>query len=105
MAIDKNTSEVITLDQAILYTHTFQENNPDSIKSFFAGIDKINRILEQENCIGIRFYNGYDTKFQKNNLVLVGVNEAGEDLAGGIILEDLTPCPTDCPKSSALMKI
>lgn len=105
MAIDKNTSEVITLDQAIEYTHFFQENNPDSIKSFFAGINKINRILEQENCIGIRFYNGYDTKTQKNNLVLVGVNEIGEDITNGVILERLTPCPNHCPKSSPLMKI
>ncbi|SEM65190.1 hypothetical protein SAMN05421856_10581 [Chryseobacterium taichungense] len=105
MSIDRNTSEIITLNQAVEYTHAFQENNPDSIRSFFAGIDKINLILEQEKCIGIRIYNGYDTKLGKNNLVLIGVDTSGEDIINGVILEHLTPCPTTCPKSSPLVEI
>lgn len=35
MTIDNNTGTVITVDDAVSYTHTFQENNPDAIKSFF----------------------------------------------------------------------
>lgn len=104
MEIDNNTGEVITLDEAINYTHTFQENNPDAIKSFFAGINKINRILGQDDCIGIRFYNGEDPLTGKNNLVLVGVDKNGEDITQGVILERLVTCPNYCPKNSVLIK-
>lgn len=104
MTLDKNNSEVITLEEAVKYTHSFQDKNPDSIKSFFAGSDKLMLILEQENCIGIRIYNGYNTEENRANLVLVGVDKFGEDMTDGVILEELTPCPSVCPKSSALMK-
>src|SRR5690606_26455997 len=104
MTIDNNTGEVISLDEAIKYTHTFQINNPDAIKSFFAGINKINCILGQDDCMGIRFYNGEDSVTGKSNLVLVGVDKNGEDITQGVILERLTDCPTLCPKISDLIK-
>lgn len=103
MAIDKNSGEVITLKEAIDFTHSFQELNPDFIKSYFVGIEKINLILDQENCIGLRIYNGYNTTDEKTNLVLVGVDKNGNDLVDGIILERLTPCPPYCPKSSPII--
>ncbi len=104
MTLDKNSSEVITLEQAVKYTHSFQEKNLDAIKSFFAGSDKLKLILEQEGCIGIRIYNGYNTEEKRMNLVLVGVDKSGEDMTNGVILEELTPCPNVCPKSSDLIK-
>lgn len=104
MTIDNNTGTVITVDDAVNYTHTFQENNPDAIKSFFVGINKVNRVLGQDDCIGIRIYNGYDTQTGKNNLVLVGVDKDGEDITAGVIIEYLIPCPKDCPKNSVLIK-
>lgn len=104
MTLDKNSSEVITLEQAVKYTHSFQEKNPDAIKSFFAGSDKLKLILDQEDCIGIRIYNGYNTEENRMNRVLVGVDKSGEDMTNGVILEELTPCPNVCPKSSDLIK-
>lgn len=104
MSINNNTGEVITLDEAIDFTHTFQDNNPDEIKSFFAGINKINRILGQDDCIGIRFYNGTDPVTGQNNLVLVGVDQNGEDITSGVIVEKLITCPNFCPQNSALIK-
>jgi hypothetical protein len=104
MAIDKDTAEIITLDEAIDFTHSFQTRNPNELKSFFVGINKLNLILEQEDFVGLRIYNGYNTNTQKNNLVLVGVDEEGEDITNGVILEHLNPCPTICPKSSPLIK-
>ena len=59
MATDKNTGEVITLEEAIDFTHSFQTRNPDELKSFFVGINKLNLILEQKDCVGLRIYNGY----------------------------------------------
>ena len=43
--------KIITLDEAMEYTHAFQKNNPDALKAFFVGRNKINRILEQNDCI------------------------------------------------------
>ncbi len=104
MKLDNNTGEVITLDEAIKFTTSFQERNPNQIKSHFAGGEKLKLILQQENCIGIRIYNGYDADRNEANLVLVGVDKDGEDIAEGIIVENLKPCPTECPKNSSLMK-
>lgn len=104
MAIDKNTGEVITLAEATDFTHAFQEENPNAIKSFFVGTNKLNLILEQEDCVGIRIYNGYDAAQNKNNLVLVGVDSTGEDIANGVIIERALYCPPFCPKSSPLIK-
>lgn len=104
MAIDKNTGEEITLKEAIDFTHAFQTQNPDELKSFFVGINKLNLILEQTDCIGLRIYNGVNPQTNKNNLVLVGVDKNGEDMTNGVILEDLFNCPAYCPKSSPLMK-
>lgn len=103
MKIDKNSSDVISLADATKYTHSFQENNPKAIKSFFAGSNKLNLILEQEGCIGIRIYEGYNEQEKRANLVLVGVDAMGEDMTKGVILQELTPCPSFCPKSSELM--
>ncbi len=104
MATDKNMGEIITLEEAIDFTHSFQTRNPNELKSFFVGINKLNLILEQKDCTGLRIYNGHNTETQKNNLVLAGVDEKGEDITNGIILENLNPCPPDCPKSSPLIK-
>lgn len=104
MAIDRNTGEVITLNEAVNYAHSFQERQPEAIKSFFVGTNKLNLIIEQEGCIGLRIYNGYDPVTNKENRVLVGVDASGEDISNGIIVEELFPCPTDCPKSSPLVK-
>jgi len=37
MTIDSNSTEVITLEEAVQYTHSFQSNNPRAIKAFFVG--------------------------------------------------------------------
>lgn len=103
MEIDQNSSEVVSLTEAQSYTHAFQNQNSDAIKAYFAGTNKIKLILEQEGCIGIRFYNGYDVESGKTNLVLVGVNEAGEDMELDTILERLIPCPPICAHKSSLM--
>lgn len=104
MATDRNSGEVITVTEAIGFTHSFQENNPEATKAFFVGANKLNLILEQENCIGIRIYNGYDNVPNKQNLVLIGVDKNGEDIRNGVIVEHLVTCPPDCPKSSDLIK-
>jgi hypothetical protein len=105
MKIDRNSAEIISLEKAVKYTHAFQKKNPDTIKSFFVGSEKLKLILEQENCIGIRIYNGYNEEEERENLVLVGVDASGEDMTRDVILEELTPCPKVCPIDSELIVI
>lgn len=100
--IDKNSSKVITLKDAKDYTHEFQNEVPNEIKSFYAGSNKLNLILEQSGCIGIRIYNGLNATTGKKNLVLVGVNADGEDMVTGPILQDLITCPPKCFNSELI---
>ncbi|MFA7445554.1 MAG: hypothetical protein WCY89_06365 [Flavobacteriaceae bacterium] len=102
MTANRNTGEVITLTEAVDFTHSFQTANPNAIKAFLVGEEKLDLILKQRGCIGIRIYNGQENN--KNNLVLVGVDENGEDMTNGVIVEHLNPCPPDCSKTSALLK-
>lgn len=103
MGTDKNTGTVITLKEAIDFTHAFQYGNPASISAFLVGANKINLILEQKDCIGIRIYNGHDNVNNKNNLVLIGVDVNGKDMTEGVIVERLFICPPICPDSSLLI--
>ena len=80
MTLDINTGEVISLDEAIRFTHSFQEQNPLQLKSFSVGEEKIKVILQQVNCVGVRIYNEYDIDKGQANLVLVGVNKDGEEV-------------------------
>ena len=104
MKINENTAEVISLEEAVAYTHGYQNKYPNEPKAFFVGKQKVKRILAQENCMGIRIYNGYDAKTKSTNLVLVGVDEKGEDISQGVILQELVGCPVDCSESSPLIK-
>ncbi|MBX2950072.1 MAG: hypothetical protein KF704_12400 [Crocinitomicaceae bacterium] len=95
---------VITLEEAIEFTHAYQEEYPDSSKAYLVNVDKLNLITEQEGCVKVRIYNGYDTQTNNTNLVLVGVDNQGEDLTDGIIIERTLPCPPYCPDKSPLIQ-
>jgi hypothetical protein len=102
MAIDPESGTFISLDEAKLYVSSFRNEYPDQLKGFFAGSKNIQRILDQERCIGIRMYNGYDLESRTTNLVLVGVNTDERDMTEGLILEKLNPCPAECDVNSPL---
>lgn len=99
-----SAGEVITLAEAIDFTHAYQEEYPDSTKAYLVDVDKLNLITAQEDCVSVRIYNGYDTETNTTNLVLVGVNDLGEDMTEGIIIERTLPCPPYCPGKSSLIK-
>lgn len=105
MEINEQSGSVISLKQAQEFSFSYQESVPFGIISYYAGRDKINLILNQENCIGLRIYMGYNAVLEQNNLVVVGVDNLQQDLTSGIILEELVTCPPICPKDSALIKI
>ena len=102
MSLNVDSSVVITLAEAQTYIQEFRTINPLSVKAVFAGSNKLNMILDQPDCIGIRMYFGYDRDNSRNNLILVGVNSEEKDMTSGVILERLEPCPSKCDKTSSL---
>jgi len=102
MSLDLNSSSVITLNEAKTFIQDFKTLNPLAVKAVFAGSNKLNMILDQQGCIGIRMYFGYDNEEKRNNLVLVGVDSDEKDMTSGVILERLEPCPSKCDKTSSL---
>jgi hypothetical protein len=104
MKSNLNGGKIISLGEAVKFTHAFQERNPEATKAYYAEKKLVESLLQQIGCAGIRIYNGYDPDSNKANLVLVGVDKNGNDMTEGIILENLKFCPPDCPKNSSLMK-
>lgn len=98
MEINKKSGTVISLEKAIELTHSYQESNPEKPNSYFVGLDKINELLQQNENIGLRIYPGLDPQSNQNNMVLVAVDQEGEDLTNGIMLDELITCPPMCPK-------
>src|SRR4051812_16159106 len=102
MIFDGNESEQITLTEATSWTDNYRQAYPGTIKAHFFGINKLQDILTQDGCIGIRAYYAIDD-VGKRQLVLVGVTEDGKDLYHGILLDKSVPCPNVCDNSSPLV--
>lgn len=83
---------------------TFITHN--GIRGFLFGKDKIEEILQQNDCLGIRVYYGYERDINnslKPQLIMVGTDVNGDDMtAGGKILDMGRPCPQNCPQNNAI---
>lgn len=96
MKTDTNAGEIISLDEAKRFTKAYQKRNPEDPRAFFVGNEKVQKLLAQDDCAGMRIYNGFDEETQTMNQVLIGVNHEGNDQIDGIIIERLVPCPKLC---------
>lgn len=105
MEINKKNGSVIDLSRAIELTHSYQEMNPLKANSYFVGFDRLDELLQQNQCVGMRIYPGLDNTTNQINMVLVGVDKSGEDMTSGLLLDELVTCPPMCPKESQLVKI
>ncbi|MBL7707388.1 MAG: hypothetical protein JNM21_17725 [Taibaiella sp.] len=103
MTISNTTGEFIPKEEAVAFTHDFQTANPDAFKCFYAGAERIKELMDQKELMGIRIYRGYDKNNDVENLVLVGVDNLGNDMCAELFLERLTPCPTACAQNSILV--
>jgi hypothetical protein len=103
MNIDPNSGEIISQARAIELINAFKVKFPNQVVSSFIGANNVKAILDQEDCIGIRIYNGYDTIEDKISLVLVGVDSNDKDmLTNGIIYDKVVKCPPHCPTNTIL---
>jgi hypothetical protein len=61
----------------------------------------IDELLAQPGCSGVRAYYGR-TLTDEDTLVLVGVDQKGDDMTDGTLLEDPFWCPPFCSGGNAL---
>lgn len=97
-----NEGKEITVQEAKEFIANYRNSSkPKAVKAEFFGKEKLNKILDQEQCVGIRFYFGKHN-YGELNIVAVGCDKDGEDLYEGIILEMGEPCPPHCASLSPL---
>jgi hypothetical protein len=103
MPFNPNSNHVISLEEASVLTANFRKKFPDSIKANAYGKRDMQVLLAQQNCVGFRIYNGIDEKGNQQ-LVIVGVDENGNDLYEGVLLDRSQPCPNVCSDENPLNK-
>lgn len=102
MPIDKHTGEFIDLTEAKELTNAYQTAFPNEPRCFFVGSDKLQSVIDQDGCIGVRMYRGFDVVRNEQNVVIVGVDANGSDMTGGLLLDRLESCPHVCDSVSPL---
>lgn len=96
----------ITVETAQKYIANFKKSSAATIIKINGGAllrGVLDSILAQKGCVAIRMYYAQkdDASF---TLVCVGVNAAGDDMADGIIAEELWPCPPYCDSTNKLTR-
>jgi hypothetical protein len=102
MSYNGNEGEVITLTVASQMTQNYRDQaglNPTL--SHYAGKNKIQSILDQDGCVGIRTYYAISENGEKQ-LVFVGVDSEENDLYNGILVDKSIICPPFCPRKNPL---
>lgn len=97
-----NEDHSISLAEAAEMTARYRgQMTEEQIKGGFFGARAIMTILDQSDCVGIRYYYGLDSN-NKQVLVLVGVLANQDDIVDGILAEVSLPCPTFCGSDNSL---
>jgi hypothetical protein len=98
MALPDPRSHRISLEEASAQTRRRREGQHKGGMFLRTELDQL---LAQPGCAGLRFYYGRKANGQET-LVLVGVDEKGNDLEQGVLLEDHFLCPPICGAANAL---
>jgi hypothetical protein len=91
----------IPLDLAARWTRNFREKHPDETKAHFFGRNIVQKILDQEGCMGIRLFYALDDDSQKQ-LIMVGADADTNNQVDGVVAEFSSPCPDQCGKTDVL---
>ena len=70
----------------------------NDVRAYFYGKNKINDLLNQPGCVGIRVYFAKDDNGTMA-MMLVGADANGDDMINGRILDLGNPCPDECPST------
>jgi len=79
-----NENQEISLTTATALNKAYRDANPGQILGHYFGKKILQDILAQTDCVGIRAYYALDASGGKE-LVLSGVNAAGNDMTDGVL--------------------
>lgn len=100
MSFNGTEGSIISLNDAAELTANYRRENPSTINAYFFGKEKINDLLDQTGCMGIRIYYGIDED-GKPKLILVGA-ESDEDDILDLIIDAGKGCPVNCGTANDL---
>lgn len=97
-----NEDHSISLPEAVGLTKAYRiASAPDAVLGHYFGKNAIAKALAQPGCVGIRMYYGKH-KDGSPAMVIVGVDNKGNDITSGLICQRSIPCPPECPATSEL---
>lgn len=100
--LDPSRSHRIDLPDAAAQAKAHRQGGP--FRSSDAGAFNAKAVLEllaQPGCVGLRYYKGR-TKGGDDSMILVGVDEQGNDMTAGVLLDEVFRCPPFCSDDNAL---
>lgn len=100
MSFNPNQNHSITLTAAAEMTEDYRNANPGAILGGFFGKDAIQAILNQTDCVGIKYY--YALNNGAPTLVLVGAKANQDDLYTGLLAEFSLPDPPNSGSNNPL---
>lgn len=102
MGFTGNEDHSITIQEAAELTKNYRDTvSGDDVRAGFFGKTTLQNILNQPDCVGIRFYYGLSDAGIPQ-IVLVGADSDENDLVNEFLAERATPCPPDCASGSIL---
>jgi hypothetical protein len=100
MSFTGNEDHTIPVEDAAEMNQRFREEYPDQPKGIYFSQATLNDILDQSNCVGIRFYFALDGDY-KMRLTFCGVQENEDDILD-IVGDGGMLCPPHCGTSDDL---
>lgn len=92
----------ISLEDAAELTARYRQTaGTGAILGGYFSKEAVKAIIEQDNCVGIRYYYGRAAD-GKPKLVMVGVLANEDDIADGQLAEFGADCPPNCGKNNEL---
>jgi hypothetical protein len=100
MSFNGNEGAFIALADASAQTKAYRTANPGAIKAHYVGVKKLNDVLSQTGCVGIRIYYAINPSGTKE-IMIVGV-DANENDITTLVLDHTLPCPSWCGNANSL---
>lgn len=92
----------ISLEEASQMTARYRATiQPGTTIAYAISKEFISRILNQQDCEGLRIYMGINDNGETTP-VFVGIDNVRNDLSEGLIADNAFPCPSICPSSNSL---
>ncbi len=100
--MDGSEKHDISLAEAAMMTKNYRDQmTRTQVKGGYFSIYGLLKLMNQPECIGLRYYYGLN-ETGGQEIVLVGVDAAGNDIVDGCIAEMSAKCPPNCSTDNPL---